>query len=418
MRVEGQWLMLLFHPHLLYQIRLEGLHVRIPPAGTIARGMDFDDGVVDTSQSKMKIETIYADGTVLDFLRKGDTPIRFLFPALQIHDLAAGRPMQFALRVTMPGPQGTVMASGAVGPFRTSNYMATPLAGTYRVESVNLSRLHGLAGFAQGQGRLSGIFSRIQVDGVATIPDFRAGDNHTVRLEAQYQAAVNGLNADVQIENAQVKTGRSVITASGTVAGSPRQVALTFAAHNAEVQDLLRMVETSEPQMTGKVNLKAQAKFIPGPQPFPERLQLNGDVAVEGLRFVDARRQQKMDAFSARVRKDDPPDTRTTPEATLAAQSETHFDRGIAYFPEIRADLPGAQARLHGTFNLLDYKVHLTGKVALQRGISHAATGWKALLLKPLSPFFRKKNAGAVVPVAVTGTAIQPRVGANLFGSR
>jgi len=67
---------------------------------------------------------------------------------------------------------------------------------------------------------------------------------------------------------------------------------------------------------------------------------------------------------------------------------------------------------------LLNYKVHLTGKVALQRGISHAATGWKALLLKPLSPFFRKKNAGTVVPVAVTGTAIQPRVGANLFGSR
>jgi hypothetical protein len=36
--------------------------------------------------------------------------------------------------------------------------------------------------------------------------------------------------------------------------------------------------------------------------------------------------------------------------------------------------------------------------------ISHTATGFKSFLLKPLAPFFRKKNAGAVVPIAVTGT--------------
>jgi hypothetical protein len=36
--------------------------------------------------------------------------------------------------------------------------------------------------------------------------------------------------------------------------------------------------------------------------------------------------------------------------------------------------------------------------------ISHTATGFKSFLLKPLAPFFRKKHAGAVVPIAVTGT--------------
>ena len=79
MTVKGQWGMLLFHPHLLYEIRLESLHVQIPPAGTKARGMDFDNGVIDTSESKLKIETICADGTVLDFLRHGDSsdPVQF-----------------------------------------------------------------------------------------------------------------------------------------------------------------------------------------------------------------------------------------------------------------------------------------------------------------------------------------------------
>ena len=415
MTVKGQWGMLLFHPHLLYEIRLEGLHVQIPPAGTKARGMDFDDGVVDASQSKLRIETISADGTVLDFLRHGDEPVRFQFPALQIHDLRAGRPMQFALRVMMPGPRGTVEASGRMGPFRTSSYLTTPLSGTYRLESADLSRLQGLSGHAQGGGQFSGRFSRIEVAGTATVPDFRASDNHTVRLDSEYQAAVSGLTADVQIEHAEVRTGSSVITASGTVAGSPRRVAITFATQGAEMQDLLKIVETSEPAVAGKTNVHAEAQFGSGPEPFLQRLQLKGTIAVEGMRFVNAKRQENMDAFSARVRKDSPGDAKNPVAVTLAAQSETRFDHGMAWFPDMRADLPGADARLHGTFSLLNYKIHLSGTVALQKGLSHAVTGWKAMLLKPLSPLFKKKNAGAVVPVVISGTTEKPKIGADLF---
>jgi hypothetical protein len=419
MTVKGQWGMLLFHPHLLYEIRLEKLHVQIPPPGTKARGMDFDNGVVDTSESKLKIETICADGTVLDFLRHGDSPIRFNFPALQIHDLQAGRPMNFALRVVTPGPEGTVTANGLIGPFRTSSYGTTPLSGRYEVKSADLSRLQGLAGNAHGGGAFSGTFSRIEIDGTAAIPDFRAGDAHKVRLDSQYKVAVSGLSGDVQIENAEVRTGSSVISASGTIAGSPRRVAVALATKGAEVQDLLRMVETAEPEMAGKMNFDANAEFTAGPQRFLERLRLKGDVVLAGMRFVDGKKQQTMDAFSARVSKDPPPNSKKgdPPIATLMARSATRFDHGVAYFPEIRADLPGADARLHGTFNLLNTKIHLTGSVALQQGISHAATGWKAALLKPLTPFFKKKNAGAVVPIEVTGTTNKPKIGADLFGA-
>lgn len=415
MTVEGQWSMLLFHPHLLYEIRLEGLHVQIPPAGTTARGMDFDNGVVDTSQSKLKIETICADGTVLDFLRKEDSPIRFEFPALQIHDLEAARPMQFSLRVKTPGPQGVVLASGTMGPFRTDSYLTTPLDGTYRLETADLSRLQGLAGHVQGSGRFSGTFSRIDLGGTAAIPDFRADDANQVRLDAQYQAAVSGLNGDVQIENALVKTGSSVITARGTVAGSPKRADISFATQGAEVQDLLRIVEKEQPQMAGKVNFDATADFGPGPQRFLERLQLKGNVSLAGLRFVDAKKQENMNAFSARVTKDTPKTGGDPPAVTMVARSATRFDHGVAYFPAIAASLPGAGAHLHGTFNLLNTKVHLEGKIALQQGISHATTGWKSALLKPLSPFFRKKPAGAVVPIEVTGTAATPKVGADIF---
>ena len=397
MTVAGQWGMLLFHPHLLYEIRLEDLHVQIPPAGTKARGMDFDNGVVDTSQSKLKIETICADGTVLDFLRHGDSPIRFEFPALQIHDLEAGRPMQFALRVKTPGPQGIVLASGKMGPFRTNSYLTTPLDGTYQLQTADLSHLQGLAGHVQGGGWFSGKFSRIEVEGTAAIPDFRADDANQVRLDAQYQAAVNGMTADVQIENAQVKTGTSLITAKGTIAGSPKRVAVTFATQGAEMQDLLRIVEKAQPQMAGKVNFNATAEFGSGPERFLQRLQLKGDVALEGMRFVEAKKQQKMDAFTARVSKNG----RRREEVRI--RRRRHSRRGprrgsIRERPIFRIyarTLPGADAHLHGTFNLLDTKVHLEGKIALQQGISHATTGVEIDAAEATESFLQKEERGS-----------------------
>jgi hypothetical protein len=418
MTVEGQWGMLLFHPHLLYEIRLEGLHVQIPPAGTKARGMDFDNGVVDTSQSKMRIETIVADGTTLDFLRHGDTPIRFQFAVLAIHDLEAGKPMQFTTRVELPGPKGTVLASGKIGPFRTSSYATTPITGGYKLVNMDLSRLQGLTGHAEGQGELEGTFARIGAKGMAAIPDFRVGSAHTVRLDAEYQVTVDGTNGDVEIDTALVKTGDSLITASGSIAGSPRKVAVTITTKGAEMADLLKLVQEAEPQVEGRLSFKAAVDFTAGPERFLERLHLKGDVELDEMRLVATQKQETVDAFSARVRKDAPGGANQggDPAAvTLQARSATRFDHGMAYFPDIHASMPGADAHLHGTFNLLDTKIHLTGTVALEKGISHAVTGWRSVLLKPLSPLFRKKDAGAVVPIAVTGTAAQPKVGADLL---
>ncbi len=424
MTVEGQWGMLLLHPHTLYRIRLEGLHVQIPPAGTRARGMDFDNGVIDTSQSEMKVETIVADGTTLDFLRHGDSPIRFEFPCLQIHDVEKSRPMAFTVRVNMPGPQGTVAASGQMGPFRTTSYATTAMWGNFTLESADLSRLQGLAGHAAGGGRFWGTFAQVGVAGEATIPDFRAGSAHKVQLDASYNVTVNGTNADVSIENAEARIGRSIVTVKGTVAGSPRKVALTVATEGASVSDLLRVVEEAEPQVEGRVRFHADADFVSGTEPFLRRLHLKGEAQVEDLRFVSAHTQETVDAFSARVRKepvsatngengggaqDDPP------VIAIGAESHTRFENGVAYFPDIRADVPGAQVHLHGTFGLIDNRIHLTGTMALEKDVSHAATGWKAMLLKPVSPFFRKKDAGAVLPVAVTGTAQKPKVGSDLL---
>jgi hypothetical protein len=418
MTVAGQWLRLIFHPHTLYQIRLEGLHVQIPPPGTTARGMDLDNGVISTSDSKLRIQTILADGTTLDFLRHQGAPLRFVFKALVIHNVQDKRPLEFAIRVNTLEPPGTVVAMGTLGPFRTNSYGTTQMSGSYSLVDGDLNGLDGMWGHPAAGGRFGGMFSKMDVKGNAAIPDFRVASGQTVRVDAAYHVTVSGTNGDVEIENAIVKSGGSLITASGSVAGSPKKVAVTIETKNSQVRDLLKIVEQASPQVEGAVSFRAAVNFGEEPGRFLEKLNLKGDVSLDEMRLVKPQMQQKVDAFSARVRKDAPGGVKSggdPPEINLAARGETRFNHGVAYFPAIFASVPGAQAHLHGTFNLLDTRIHLTGTVALEKDIAHAVTGWKSVLLKPLSPFFKKKDAGAVVPIAVTGTAKNPRVGADLL---
>lgn len=419
MQVIGTWTNLIFHPHLLHEILVEGLHVQIPPAGTTARGLDFDQGMIDSSQSKIRIATIVADGTILDLLRpNGAAPMQFRFATLEIHNVRKGQALQFLMRVAIPGPAGTVFASGSMGPLRTNAYGVTPVSGTYLLENADLSRVDGIFGHAAARGRYNGTVSHLDLTGEAAIPDFRAGSGHTVRLDSKYQLMVNGTKGDITVRQAWVKSGSSVITASGSVAGTPKKVTIMLETHDSSVADLLAMVEASRPQAQGKITFKAAVEFLYGPGKFLKKLHLEGKAALADLQFASNSTQSKVDAFSARVRSDPRPkdDPKNDPAAVSAqAQSDTRFDQGVAYFPDIRVTLPGAEARLRGTFNLLDTRIHLTGKVALQQGVSHAVTGWKSWMLKPLNPFFRHQGAGAVVPIAVTGTAKDPKVSEDLL---
>jgi len=74
----------------------------------------------------------------------------------------------------------------------------------------------------------------------------------------------------------------------------------------------------------------------------------------------------------------------------------------------------GYVIKLLGIARFHDEAVHLTGNLKMDTDISHTSTGFKSLLLKPLAPFFKKKNAGAVIPIAVTGLPGKYKVSQNL----
>lgn len=420
MTVLGTWTGLILHPHTLYEMRLDGLHVQIPPAGTVARGMDFGGGVLSASQMKMDFQTIVADSTVLDIMRSNKPPLRFQFSALQIHDVRAQRPFSFFARVAIPGPQGIVSANGSLGPFQNGDYGATHVSGTFSLSGADLHRVSELAGHVAARGQFSGTLSAVDVRGSAAIPDFRVADAHTEPLDVAYHVTVQGSKGDVKIHSAQVRIRQSTIFASGAVSGSPKQVQVALSTQDSHLEQLLDLIESREPSVAGYVTFQANAHFQEGSEPFLKRLELQGQVSIHQVRFVQQHTREEMDAFSARVRKGTPQEPNASHggddvQVAAAAWSHTTFHDGMAQFPDIHVTLPGAQAQLHGTFNLLNTRVHLTGNAELQRNLSHAVTGWKSVLLKPLAPFFKHKNAGALVPVAVTGTASDPKIQGNLL---
>ena len=59
--------------------------------------------------------------------------------------------------------------------------------------------------------------------------------------------------------------------------------------------------------------------------------------------------------------------------------------------------------------------MHLVGNLRMDSDISHVTTGFKSLLLKPLIPFFRKDNAGAVISIVVTGGPNSYKLSQNLL---
>jgi hypothetical protein len=83
----------------------------------------------------------------------------------------------------------------------------------------------------------------------------------------------------------------------------------------------------------------------------------------------------------------------------------------IAHLDHVFFQVPGARARADGTYNLTSYQVNLSGDLWTDVTVSRDTTGIWSLLLTPLDPLFRRKYAGAMVSVVMSGDIDDPHFG-------
>jgi len=324
---------------------------------------------------------------------------------------------------------GHLLAKGNFGPLVSSNLGATQVSGDFTFTSVKLEDIHVLSGGLSSAGRFYGVLTAIEADVTSDTPDFAVGKGKPTRLATSTHVTINGLNANIILHTVDVHTGASAVHAEGDIVGSPKVTNLEISVANDRAQDILRPFFKGEVPITGAVWLHSHARLTPAGErmTFLKRLQMDGVFDIPSERLTNRGTKQKLSDFSQRAQGAKPTERQSAPGDRVSAGTAEVFSSlngrakvrdGIVSTQRLNFQVPGANVDVNGTFSLHDGSVHMLGDVSIQSDVSHVATGVKSMLLKPLIPFFKKHNAGAKIPIAITGSPNQYKVTQDILHNK
>lgn len=421
-RIEARYLDLFLRPGYLAKLVLTGFHLHVPAVGTPRQQTSWTPG-----NSSLRIAEVIADDAELQIARAdGHEPLVFAIHKAKLASVGRNQALSYEVAFHNPLPPGEIQSNGNFGPWNSTDPGQTPLSGRYRFENADLSVFHGISGSLTARDKFQGTLGHVETRAGADITDFKlAGASQSIHLKAKFSAVVNGTNGDVQLERVTANFLGTQVEAQGQIAGRPGQkgktTALNVSTANGRIQDVLTLfVHARQAPLDGATNFHARILLPPGPEPFLERVRLTGDFSISEGHFTKAATQEKIDSLSERALGEK---VKTVPAAATAASSDPvlvnlngHVDLrdAQATFSGLSFDLPGATSRMHGTYNIETKKVDLHGELKTEATLSEMAGGTKSVLLKPFDGLFRKKHAGAVVPVHLTGTYQNPQAGLDL----
>lgn len=417
--IQTRYADLFLRPGYVARIVLNGLYVRIPPRGTGTKPIQNPN-----SSTKMRVGEIDANGATLEIGRRGDNPpLKFEIHLLTVKSVSATTALHYRATLTNALPPGEIVSTGSFGPWNSNDAAQTPLSGTATFRNANLGAFSGIAGTLSSDQDFQGTLGHIEVKGKVDIPDFKVTktDNQEP-LTSQFHLTVDAMNGDVFLQQVDALLVRTKIIAHGSIAGKTGQkgktTSLDFAIDRGRIQDVLRLFSTgTHPPMDGVASFRAQITVPPLGQPFLREVIADADFQVDEGTFEKPSTQADVNKLSERAR-GVKIDTKNPSSENVIASLKGHvvLREGTAHFTEVSFSVPGADARMSGTFNLLNDRMNFHGKLKTEVKFSQTLGGGiKSVLLKPLDPFFRKKSTGAVIPVYMIGTYDHPHFGIDLL---
>jgi hypothetical protein len=360
---------------------------------------------------------------IVNTQRPGKLPLEFDIENLQMTTVGPDAPMHFDANLANPKPVGQIKTSGLFGPWQPGSPRDTPVSGTYSFDHADLGTIHGIGGILSSTGKYSGILDKIVVDGATDTPDFRiAISGRPVPLHTDFHATVDGTTGDTYLQPVNAKILSTSMVADGSVVRTRdpngHRVELEVTIEKGKIDDLLKLaIRTDPPVMTGTVRLKTKFDLPPGQVDVANRLKLAGTFAVTGAHFTNDKFQEKVDALSSRSQGRPKPAQESPDRVNSEMQGTFGLTNALISFSQLQFRIPGTQVNLTGTYGLDGNEFDFHGKARLDAKLSHMATGWKSILLKPVDPFFSKNGAGTEIPVKVTGTKSEPHFGVD-FGHK
>jgi hypothetical protein len=418
-RIEGSFAGLLTH-HVRH-VLAEGMHIFVPPRGTNER--------FETMQrSTIVIDELDANGAILEVAssQHDKQPLNFVFHEFRLSHVGSPGPASFKARLSNPEPPGEITTTGNFGPWRANNVGQTAVSGEYLFQRADLGAFHGIGGTLSSSGKFAGSLDRIGVEGATDVPLFAVTlSSHQVHLQAQFHAVVNSENGDTFLQRVTATFRKTTVWTEGSVAGTAGQAGKTavleLAAKEGRIQDvLLLFAKAPSAPMSGIVSFEASVSIPPGPRPFLEKVELKGDFGIDVGSFTKFDTQKGVNSLSTGARgeedhhKKDSDKDEIDPETVLSdLKGHVVLKDGTVRFSNLTFSVPGALAQMWGTYSLITEKIDLRGNLKTDAAVSKTTHGIRALMLKVVDPFLRKKH-GYVAPVKITGTYEHPSFGLDL----
>jgi hypothetical protein len=410
-------------------VYVNGLRLNLPPRQDRSQMQRMG---TESGRIRIVVDTFIFDDTqlIINTLRPGKLPIEFDIASLKMTRTGTNSPLRFEASLTNPKPVGEIYSTGYFGPWRADSPRETPLQGNYSFTHADLSTIKGLSGTLSSSGQYAGSLGRIVVDGETDTPDFRlAVCRRAVPLHTNFHAIVDGTSGDTYLQPVRARILNSWLLAKGSVVRQKylpgHRVTLDVRVDGGRIDDLLKLaVRTDPPLLTGAVNLRTTFELSPGEEAIADRIKLAGNFQVSDADFSNETVQSKIEALSlrSRLRKRGRSTSNSATDAETASVRSSlggtfDLEDGMITFPKIQFSVPGTVVALNGKYSMDGSKLDFHGTARMDAKLSQMLTGWKALLLKPVDPFFSKNGAGTEVPVQVTGTRAEPHIGLD-FGHK
>jgi hypothetical protein len=395
------------------RITAEGLLISIPPFGT--------GQPLRTTQSTITIDEIVANGARLEFALQDPAkqPLRFDIHEASVDGVGWKHPLTYQVKVHSPEPPGEVTVSGKFGVWNQSDPGETAISGEYKFEQADLRVYQGIAGKLSSTGKFDGKLAHIDISGTTDTPDFEVkSGGHPMRLTSEFSAYVDATRGDTFLKRVSAEFWKTRIVAEGSVAGSSsdggKTARIDLLSDSAHIEDLLLLfVDSKRAPMSGSVTMHARVEIPPG-ENFLKKVKLQGRFGIAAGKFSAPSTQQEVDKLSAGARGEKEKDSADPETVVTNLSGQVDLKGGIATFSEISFGVPGAAARVHGTYSLINHKIDLLGQIRVDSKISNTESGSKAFLLKAMEPFFKKKKKGEVVPIRISGTYQHPSFGLDV----
>ena len=408
--VQGSIAGMLTSPKLLSGVRVVGMHIMIPPktADEGSTKVLLDSGPGGKS---IAISKITADGVMLEFLPedRGQKPYVLKIDRLGITGVGNGTPMSYRATLTNTAPPGVIRSEGKFGPLNPNDIGATPVSGSFTYDNIDLGIFQSISGMGHARGEFSGPLARVRTHGSIDVTAFYVeGSDHTVQLATTFDATVNGATGDVSLNPAVARFRGTRIEVRGGIAGHDGEKGKTadfnLTVPSGRVDDLLFLFTKDQPGMSGDVTVNGKFVWPPGPRGFIEKIRLDLVFGMDGSRFTNPDTQHSIDRVSESAGGERKGAQNEDPRTVLSQlRGNIQVRNGISAISNASFEVPGAHATVRGTYNLLNQRVDLQGTLDTEGSLSDAATGFKALLLKAITPLFKKDKSMRIVPFRITG---------------